>query len=622
MTKTEILEKLSDIHVAKFQLKKYLMNHFPDLYASIKEHTLFLSDSDNVSIIERVFCIQNDLTERPVCRVCGKPVKFDATRGEYRKWCGISCSCKDPDTVAKSKSTRKDRYGDTNFNGVSKAKQTRLEKYGSYHGKDFGAKLRATKKANHGDENYVNVEKAKQTRLEKYGDENYVNVEKAKQTKEERYGDASWNNRDKFKATLAGFSDEKRSEIAEKRQATNISRYGVEFPMQSEQVKTATKQTVMKKYGVGSALQIDLVREAGAAAIKEKSWYFILTEKDYKPEFTKDEYIANRDPFKKWKWRCLKCGDVFESEYDDGHHHRCYKCQPNTVYGTSLMEQELADFVKSVTTERVFSREPENRRLLKNMEVDILIPSLKLGIEFDGLFYHSEKNGNKNMNYHIGKTDACRNAGYRLIHVFEDEWTHKREIVKSRLTGILTKRKRRIFARKCEVKPIDNDVKDRFLEKYHIQGRDVSSVRLGLFYHGRLVAVMTFVKSRFDKSYQWELSRYATVAKFTVVGGAGKLLSHFEKTCMPASLVTYADRRWSVGGLYDKLGFTLTHASKPGYFYVKNGQRYSRVVFQKHKLEKLLPTYDPNLTEWQNMQNAGYDRIWDCGNLVYAKTYP
>ena len=55
---------------------------------------------------------------------------------------------------------------------------------------------------------------------------------------------------------------------------------------------------------------------------------------------------------------------------------------------------------------------------------------------------------------------------------------------------------------------------------------------------------------------------------------------------------------------------------------MKHGQRYSRVAFQKHKLEKLLPAYDPNLTEWQNMQNAGYDRIWDCGNLVYAKTYP
>lgn len=105
----------------------------------------------------------------------------------------------------------------------------------------------------------------------------------------------------------------------------------------------------------------------------------------------------------------------------------------------------------------------------------------------------------------------------------------------------------------------------------------------------------------------------------TVVGGASKLLAHFEKEQHPQSLVTYADRRWSDGDLYRKLGFVLAHKTKPSYFYVKNACRYSRIKFQKHKLKDLLEDYNEDLSEVQNMKNNGYTRIFDCGNYVFTK---
>ncbi len=51
---------------------------------------------------------------------------------------------------------------------------------------------------------------------------------------------------------------------------------------------------------------------------------------------------------------------------------------------------------------------------------------------------------------------------------------------------------------------------------------------------------------------------------------------------------------------------------------MKNGKRFSRLQFQKHKLKNILENFDPNLTEWENMQLNGFDRIWDCGNLVFS----
>ena len=45
---------------------------------------------------------------------------------------------------------------------------------------------------------------------------------------------------------------------------------------------------------------------------------------------------------------------------------------------------------------------------------------------------------------------------------------------------------------------------------------------------------------------------------------------------------------------------------------------FHRSSYQKHKLEKLLPIFESSMTEWENMQANGYDRIWDCGNDVWV----
>lgn len=135
---------------------------------------------------------------------------------------------------------------------------------------------------------------------------------------------------------------------------------------------------------------------------------------------------------------------------------------------------------------------------------------------------------------------------------------------------------------------------------------------------------MTFGKCRFNKKYEWELLRFCNKLGYHIPGGASKLLTYFERTYKPKSLISYADRRWSRGVLYEKLGFTLDHISSPNYWYFNDYatmELKSHVCFYKHKLSNILEKYNANMSEVDNMKMNGYKRIFDCGNLVFVKQY-
>ena len=178
-----------------------------------------------------------------------------------------------------------------------------------------------------------------------------------------------------------------------------------------------------------------------------------------------------------------------------------------------------------------------------------------------------------------------------------------------------------IFARKCEISEIDIETAKAFQNANHIQGVTNASVRLGLFYNNVLISLMTFGKCRFDKNHEWEMLRFCCKLGMHIPGAAGKLLRYFENTYKPKSLISYADKRWSIGGVYSALGFTKLHDSKPGYFYVKDSHRLSRLNFQKHKLAAVLDVFNPKKSEAENMKDNGYYRIYDCGNMVFEKIY-
>ena len=309
---------------------------------------------------------------------------------------------------------------------------------------------------------------------------------------------------------------------------------------------------------------------------------------------------------------CKTHGEFAQSPRDHLKGSNCPKCAKSFLK-KSKPETELSNYIESLLSDSVVDF--NNISILNGLELDI-VANDNLAIEFNGNYWHSELQG-KDKNYHLNKTKKCEDQNIQLLHIFEDEWIEKSTIWKSIINSKLNK-SNKIYARKCRIEEVIPKDKNKFLNYNHLQGRDRSNVNLGLYYEDELVSIMTFCKSRFNKQYEWELSRFASKLNTTVVGGASKLLSAFKKTYNPNSIITYANRRYSNGNLYKQLGFTFSHYSNPNYFYRKNTiTRYSRHQFQKHKLKDKLDIFDSKLSEWENMKLNGYDRIWDCGNGVW-----
>lgn len=296
---------------------------------------------------------------------------------------------------------------------------------------------------------------------------------------------------------------------------------------------------------------------------------------------------------------CPKCG-VYRSQYED------------------FIEQYLTK--NNIPFEKKYKLKYDHNNWF---ELDFYIPTKNIAIEVNGIFWHSEAVG-RDKNYHLFKTDICQQNNIRLIHIFTHLIDHKSELVINRLNSIFGIYRKRIYARECNVRLVDSKKHRIFLNSNHLQGVTNASIRLGLFYENRLIAIMSFGKLRKvlgqnASENEYELYRFACLGGYMIVGGASKLLSAFIKNYSPKKIITYADRCWTDGLFYEKIGFDFDHYSKPGYWYVKDNNVYHRYKFAKHVLKSQLKYFDSELSEWENMKNNKYTRYWDCGNIVYTK---
>ena len=270
----------------------------------------------------------------------------------------------------------------------------------------------------------------------------------------------------------------------------------------------------------------------------------------------------------------------------------------------------ISDFLKELNVDF----ENNTKKIIPPQELDIYIPSKKLAIEINGVYWHS----GLDRSYHLNKTKLCNSIGVELIHFWDHEINEKLDIVKSILRnriGLSTT----IYARNTEIKSVSFEDMVDFLNNNHIQGKRNSKINIGLFFNSELVSLMTFSKS-IDKKYDFEMVRFCNKKNHNVVGGASKLFKHFMSISKNSKIVSFSDIRLFSGNLYSNLGFKLSHTSPPNYWYFRlNDQTLrSRQQFQKHKLKDLLPVFDDNISESENMKNNGWLKIYDCGNRVWV----
>lgn len=532
------------------------------------------------------------------CVVCGN--NFSSLISRNQKSCSAKCSgvhvANSPGRIEKIKNTKFAKYGSDSFVNPTKAKMTCISKYGV----DNASKSKNV------------IEKIKKTNQDRFGvDWTFQSENFIKKTKE-------------FNKKNHGVdSVSQREDVKEKKMITSLINYGVDNPFKSEQIKNATRKTMLEKYGVEYPNQSKDIIDIGLNKKRREYYKYLVSTKkfteDYDILFPEDEYI-NRGKDNLYQFRCKKCGAEF---YDNFSNDRptCEKCFPSQSPGTSEAEKQIYEFVKSITVEEILVN---NRNTLPSgLELDVYIPSKKLAIEFNGLYWHSELSG-KSKSYHLLKTNECEELGIHLIHIFEDEWKNKRDIVKAKILSKFNKEKR-IGARELTIKKIPSADKNKFLIDNHIQGKDNSSIHYGAFYNQELVSVITFMKprralgNRTTEVGVFELVRFATSKP--IVGILQKFIKAFKMDHSPTKLFSYADRRFtnSKNNIYNSVGFSWVSNTSPNYWYFKVGQceRKHRFSYRKSEAVRVFSPHDTSKTEWEIMKENGYNRIWDCGNIKY-----
>ena len=501
-----------------------------------------------------------------LCKNCRNETKFITLGKGYNKFCSSKCIANSDEIKNKKYNTNIDKYG-TEYPSQSKEVQN----------------------------------KTKETFIKKYGVDNPLkNKEiknKVKKTNIEKYGYDS-----PFKSP----------DIKNKIKDTNIKKYGVNNPSKNENILKKQRETLLNNHGVSHPMYLDdVVKKV------HKNRYNTFIENlnkllDYFELELIDEKYINAHTLH--NWRCKKCRKEFSIRWHDIlAWYTCPVCYPRTKYKTSKGEIEICEFLDHYN----ISYTQGDTSTIYPMELDILIDNKNIAIEFNGIYWHSESMG-KGEYYHLNKTKKCEEKGIHLIHIFEDEWIFKKEIVKNRLKQILDLNDNlpKIPARKCIITEVPSLLKNKFLDNIHLQGSDRSKIKLGAYYDNELIAVMTFTQGNVAKGSKpkeniWELNRFATTPYYNIPGVGGKLLEYFKRNYNWNKIFTYADRRWSQGKLYYNLGFNLVEETRPNYWYTYKNMRIHRFNLRKTEND------DKTKTERELRKEGGYDRIWDCGNLKF-----
>ena len=419
--------------------------------------------------------------------------------------------------------------------------------------------------------------------------------------------------------------------IVDKVKSNFLEKYGVNNPSKLKKIRDKAKKTMIDRYGVEFAAQnIDIFNRIKKNNLEKWGKEFYTQTEEYKEiiknqTFQKNKLLIdnlieiNNTEFKIF---CNLCSKEFIIQKQLWRNRRrngeeiCLFCNPITT-STSKMEKSILEYIRSNYGGDIL----ENYRYC-NKEIDIYLPKLNIGFEYNGIYWHSEMN--KSKDYHSEKTNFFYSKGIQIIHIWEDDWVYRKDIVKSIILnkiGISD----RIFARKCEIREIsDNSLIRNFLNENHIQGFVGSKIKIGLFINNELISLMTFSglrKSLGSKSEvgSYEMIRFCNKLNTSVVGGASKIFKYFIDIYCPKFVVSYSDTSRGFGNLYKKLGFDFINDTPINYYWCKNGIRYHRFNFRKDKLVK--EGFDSNQTEIEIMHSRDYYRVFDCGSKKWKMSF-
>lgn len=323
---------------------------------------------------------------------------------------------------------------------------------------------------------------------------------------------------------------------------------------------------------------------------------------------------------------CSKHGDFLQTPDNHLVGRGCRFCWWES--NTSKPENDLAEWLTSLGLEI----ERQNRDVLGKLEIDIWIPSARVGIEFNGSYWHSHC-VQKNKRVHEHKQTAASLAGARLITVWEFDWLDRRAIVEEMILRALgMSRAPVVGARKCALRKASAAEASAFYAKHHIQGpcRGAVDNRV-LEVAGEIVAAMSFTAggTRRGKAGdgEYELARYATSCR--VPGGASRLFFSFLADHSPRVIWSFSDDQHFSGAMYRTLGFVVDGKINADYKIInpKDRKIWHKSLWQRKLIQDRLTelgieeSFDPGTdprTEAEMHDAARVWRIYDAGKTRWV----
>lgn len=310
-------------------------------------------------------------------------------------------------------------------------------------------------------------------------------------------------------------------------------------------------------------------------------------------------------------WICDK-GHEWATKGNDRFNYNtgCPECIP---FNKSQAEDELNSWLESlgITVQR-------HKRKIIGSELDLYIPEKQIAIEYNGIYWHTEKHG-KHKTYHYDKWLACKEKGIQLIQIWEDDWKRNPILIKKMIAHKLgVSNQKRIFARQAKIAELTQPQVNLFLNENHIQGAVDGSIRVGLTVDNSVIAVIVLKKEPGTEGKVLNLLRYSTSE--TVIGGFSRLLKYIEFTYSPESIVTFSDNAVSNGALYENNNFDAEAHLPPDYMYVINNKRTHKFNYRLKRFYND-PTleYVEGLSERELADLNNIPRIWDAGKTRWVK---
>lgn len=412
--------------------------------------------------------------------------------------------------------------------------------------------------------------------------------------------------------------------VNEKVKKTNREKFGCDYYAQTEEFKSRVENTSKIRYGASNPAKNADVKEKIRKTFKEKYGNEVIFKtkyfKDKVVEYNQNKYGVN------WNSQQHLSNEILEIIHSEDkfrefmEHHQgktskeiasllgvsvplilqyahIYNCFDYIDSYTSSYEIEIRDFLAQHNIHL-----EKDRKIIYPKEIDLYNSESKIGIEFNGDYWHSTKEPLYNQN----KSMLAESKGVFLFQIFEYEWVRNKDKIKQQLLKLFDVNQHIIYARKCELREVSIHEKNEFLNKWHLQGEDKSQIKIGLYYNEELISIMTFSKARFNRDYQWEIIRYCTKGDIKVVGGASKLFKYFREH-YTGNVISYSNIAKFRGDVYHSLGFKLKQISSPNYVWVNlsTGDVKSRYACQMKNENKI-------------MTERGYVQIYDCGNKVWT----